>query len=350
MILPLLEDVAVLYCFLQIRACYAGLCCTVKHESAFCCRFVTFALRIRLLFYAVSHSGSRGSVDMEEPVIEERHDIGDAPEDADAREKRLPAGRKADLAAYVSDVGQVTVAKLASHFQVSTDTIRRDLDRLDADGLLIRTHGGAVSLAAGSRPDTELEVRLHVQAAAKETIGRLAASLVEDGSVIMLNGGTTTLALARHLRKHRHLTIATNNLRIPAEISPSVFRELFLFGGSVRTLTQTTTGPVVLRPASGDHDIEVRADLAFIGIGAVSTEGGYSTSNLGDAAMMEAMMERSARVAILADSAKFDRRLFAQVAVLSAADYLICETPPTGELLAALQQGRVEIITPETLR
>lgn len=272
----------------------------------------------------------------------------DAADEGAIPEKRLPAGRKADLAAYVSEVGQVTVAKLASHFQVSTDTIRRDLDQLDADGLLIRTHGGAVSLAAGNRPDTELEVRLHVQTAAKETIGRLAASLVEDGSVIMLNGGTTTLAVARHLRKHRQLTIATNNLRIPAEISPSVFRDLYVFGGSVRTLTQTTTGPISLRLAPGDRDIEVQADLALIGIGGVSAEGGYSTSNLGDAAMMEAMMERSSRVAVLADSAKFGRRLFAQVAVLSAADYLICETMPPEDLLTALRRGKVEIITPET--
>jgi DeoR/GlpR family transcriptional regulator of sugar metabolism len=271
-------------------------------------------------------------------------------EDVATPEKRLPAGRKAELTAYVSQVGEVTVAKLASHFAVSTDTIRRDLDQLDADGLLIRTHGGAVSLAASNRPDTELEVRLHVQTAAKEAIGRLAASLVEDGSVIMLNGGTTTLALVRHLHKLRNLTIATNNLRIPAEISPSVLRDLYLFGGSVSTVTQTTTGPVSLRMAAAGRDIEVQADIAFIGVGAVSTEGGYATSNLGDAAMMQAMMERSARVAVLADSAKFDRHLFAQVAPLSAADYLICETTPPDELLTALQDSEVQVLTPETVR
>ncbi|GAA4177989.1 DeoR/GlpR family DNA-binding transcription regulator [Gryllotalpicola koreensis] len=269
--------------------------------------------------------------------------------DDSAPERRLPAGRKAELSAYVSEMGQVTVAKLASHFGVSTDTIRRDLDQLDADGLLIRTHGGAVSLAASNRPDTELEVRLHVQPAAKETIGRLAASLVEDGSVIMLNGGTTTLALARHLHKLRNLTIATNNLRIPAEISSAVIRDLYLFGGSVSTVTQTTTGPVSLRLAPGGHDIEVQADIAFIGVGAVSADAGYATSNLGDAAMMQAMMDRSARVAVLADSAKFDRHLFAKIAALSAADYLICETTPGDELLAALRENEVEVICPETV-
>ncbi|UUT36427.1 DeoR/GlpR family DNA-binding transcription regulator [Microbacterium elymi] len=262
-------------------------------------------------------------------------------------ERRLPAGRKAELAAYVSELGEVTVAKLASHFGVSTDTIRRDLDHLDHEGMVIRTHGGAVSLSAGTKPDTELEVRLRVQTSAKEAIGRRAASLVEDGSVVMLNGGTTTLALARHLRKHRNLTVATNNLRIPAEISPNVLRDLYMFGGPVRTVTQTTTGPISLRLGPGDHEIEVRSDLAFIGIGAVSPVGGYSTSNLGDAAMMAAMMARSTRVAILADSSKFGRDLFAQVATLDAADYFITNAQPPADLMAEFDAGGVEVLVAE---
>jgi DeoR family fructose operon transcriptional repressor len=262
-------------------------------------------------------------------------------------ERRLPAGRKAELAAYVSEAGEVTVAKLASHFGVSTDTIRRDLDRLDTEGLLIRTHGGAVSLTAGTRPDTELEVRLHVQTAAKEAIGRRAARLIEDGSVVMLNGGTTTLALARHLRKHRNLTIATNNLRIPAEISPNVLRDLYMFGGQVRTVSQTTTGPISLRLGPSDREIEVRSDIAFIGVGAVSTTGGYSTSNLGDAAMMAAMMAHSARVAVLADSSKFGKDLFAQIAALDTPDYFITNAQPPADLMAELQEGGVDVLIAE---
>ena len=128
--------------------------------------------------------------------------------------RRLPAGRKAELAAYVAEVGQVTVARLAKRFDVSADTIRRDLDQLDADGVLIRTHGGAVSLSAFPRPDTGLDVRARVQASAKDRIGALAAGLVPDGASLIVNAGTTTLAAARHLRDHRDLTIATNSLRI----------------------------------------------------------------------------------------------------------------------------------------
>lgn len=268
--------------------------------------------------------------------------------DRDDSERQLPAGRKADLAAYVDSVGQVTVAKLAERFEVSADTIRRDLDQLDADGVLVRTHGGAVSIAANQRPDTDLVVRLRLNTAAKEVIGELAAELVDDDSVIIVNGGTTTLAVVRHLRNHRGLTIATNNLRVPAEISPKAFRDLYIFGGAVRSITQATTGPVTFQVGPGGTDVDIRSDLALLGVGAVSASGGYSTSNLGDAAMMAEMIDHAARVAILADSTKFDRRMFAQVATLEGADYLVTDAAPGPALSAALVNAGVEVITPET--
>ncbi len=186
--------------------------------------------------------------------------------------RRLPAGRKADLAAYVAEVGQVTVADLSEHFGVSIDTVRRDLDQLDREGVLVRSHGGAVSVD-GPRTDRGLDVRLGMQIAEKETIARLAADLVANGSVIMLNAGTTSLAVARALRNHRDLTIATNNLRIPAEISEKAFRDLYVFGGQVRVITQATTGPVAFTMSAGGAEVELRCDLALIAVGAVAASG-----------------------------------------------------------------------------
>jgi DeoR family glycerol-3-phosphate regulon repressor/DeoR family fructose operon transcriptional repressor len=190
-------------------------------------------------------------------------------------------------------------------------------------------------------------VRLNLQKTEKEKIAALAASLVEDGSTIMINGGTTTLALARHLHNHRDLTVATNNLLVPPAMSPPVIRDLYVFGGAVRSITQATIGPVSLRVA-GDFELDLRCDLALIGVGAVSVDAGYSTSNLGEAAMMREMMSRAARVAILADSSKFGRRLFAQISELGSADYLITDASPPPDLLDALSENDVEVITPET--
>ncbi len=263
---------------------------------------------------------------------------------ASTRGRRLPAGRKADLAAYVADNGQVTVSDLAQHFGVSIDTVRRDLDQLHREGALVRTHGGAVSTVEGGLRDKGLDVRLRVQVDEKEKIARLAAEMVDDGAVIMLNAGTTTLAVARALRNHHDLTIATNNLRIPAEIAPSAFRDLYVFGGAVRTITQATTGPVTFTLTSGGPEVDIRCDLALVAVGAVDASG-YSTTNLGDAGMMAEMIERAERTAILADSTKLGRRLFGQVATLDRADYLITDTAPTGDLAAALSGAGVTVVS-----
>lgn len=267
--------------------------------------------------------------------------------DTEDRQRHLPAGRKARLAAYVAEAGQVTVGTVAERFGVSIDTIRRDLDQLSAEGVLVRTYGGAVSLSTVSRVDRAVDVRLNLQKTEKETIAALAASLVEDGSTIMINGGTTTLALARHLHNHRDLTVATNNLLVPPAMAPPVIRDLYVFGGAVRSITQATIGPVSLRVAGG-AELDIRCDLALIGVGAVSVDAGYSTSNLGEAAMMREMMSRAARVAILADSSKFGRRLFAQVSELGDADYLVTDSSPPPDLLDALTKNEVELMTPET--
>jgi DeoR family transcriptional regulator, fructose operon transcriptional repressor len=264
----------------------------------------------------------------------------------DDRKRQLPAGRKAQLAAYVAEAGQVTVGTLAERFGVSIDTIRRDLDQLSADGVLVRTYGGAVSASTLSRVDRAVDVRINLQEREKEKIAALAAALVEDGSVIMINGGSTTLAVARSLRNHRDLTVATNNLLVPSALPPTAVRDLYVVGGAVRSSTLATIGPVSFR-AAGGSELDVSCDLALIGVGAVSVAG-YTMGNLAEAAMMREMISRAERVAILADSSKFGRRLFAQVSELGSADYLVTDTTPPPDLLDALADSGVELVTPET--
>jgi DeoR family transcriptional regulator, fructose operon transcriptional repressor len=270
-------------------------------------------------------------------------------DDRDDRQRHLPAGRKAQLAAYVTEAGQVTVGELAERFGVSIDTVRRDLDQLASDGALVRTYGGAVSLATIARTDRAVDQRLAIQEQEKEKIAALAAALVQDGSTIMINGGTTTLAVARNLGQHRDLTVATNNLLLPGALPPSAVRDIYVFGGAVRTLTLATIGPVSFR-ANGGAELDISCDLALIGVGAVAADAGYTTSNLAEAAMMQEMIARAARVAILADSSKFGRRLFAQASELAAADYLVTDTAPPADLRDALAANGVELITPASAR
>lgn len=260
---------------------------------------------------------------------------------------RLPAGRKSELAAFVGAEGEVTVAALADRFKVSSDTIRRDLDQLDADGVLIRTHGGAVSLNAHPRADTSVDVRSRLQTTAKEKIGALAAGLVRDDSVVIFNAGSTALSAVRHLHHQRGLTIVTNNLRIPAELSPNVCRDVWMVGGAVLLSNQATQGPLAFRPPGQVNEINIRSDLAVVGVGAVSVDAGYSTSKIDDAVMIADMMQRASKVAVLADSSKFGRSLFAQIAELGAADYFITDAPPPADLASALAENDVQILCPD---
>ncbi|WBB96713.1 DeoR/GlpR family DNA-binding transcription regulator [Solwaraspora sp. WMMA2080] len=163
-------------------------------------------------------------------------------------------------------------------------------------------------LSSRSPPRTDRAVDQRLSLQEKEKIAALAAALVEDGSTIMISSGTTTLAVARNLGRHRDLTVATTNLLVPGALPPT---------------------------AIGD-----------IGVGAVDAEASRTTSNLTEAAMMQEMISRAGRVAILADSSKFGRRLFAQVSELSSADYLITDTLPPAELREALAASDVKVVTP----
>ena len=260
---------------------------------------------------------------------------------------RLPAGRKAQVASYVNRLGQVTVTALAAHFGVSPDTIRRDLDQLDTEGLLIRMHGGAMSTSALPWHDTSLSDRARLQSSQKDRIGQVAAGLVQDGNVLFINGGTTALSLVHHLSGRSELIIATNNLVLPAEINAESCRDVYVLGGRVRLSGQVTIGPVAFASAISGVENDIHVDLALIGVGAVDTEG-FSTSNLDEAAMLGQMAARARRVAILADTTKLDRRLFAAIGSLGAADYLVTNEQPGPELSAALAEHNVQVLTPDT--
>lgn len=260
------------------------------------------------------------------------------------RTPRLPALRKDELAAYVAERGEVRVTEIAGHFGVSVDTVRRDLDELAAVGRLKRTHGGALRNDPLSTMEISLTERMSVQDDAKAKIGELAATLVEDGQTILLNGGTTALAVLRHLAPRRGLTLVTNNLWAPGRVPRECVRDMYLIGGTVRLTAQVTLGPVEFAGASGSHSHRVHADIALIGVGGVAAGLGYSTSNLQEARMLCEMMSSSRQVVVLADRSKFGRRTFAQIAALEAADIVVTDPPVDAEIAEALATVGVTVM------
>ena len=251
---------------------------------------------------------------------------------------RLPARRRADLVDFVEEHGHATVSMLVEALDVSGDTVRRDLQYLHEQGLLVRSFGGVVRRDQLARFDPPFLTRIRANSDAKTTIAQLAATLVSDRQTLLVNGGTTTLALAGALKGKKDLTVVTNNLHLPGNISADAVSQLHILGGQFRMKSFATLGPVELPDVQGGRTHAFHADLAFIGVGGVSDEGGFTGGDIRESSAIRHMMERADRIVVLADSSKFGRTAFAHIGDLSIADVLITETAPTANIRAALDR------------
>lgn len=261
---------------------------------------------------------------------------GEAPQIAG--EGALPARRHAQIVEFINQERQATAAVLMNRFGVSRDTIRRDLTLLEERGLLVRTHGGAVARGELVTSITTLSSRMDAQTNAKMRIARQTAALLRDGETVALNGGSTTTYLAAELGERRLLTLVTNNLRIPLAVPERSLRNLYLIGGTWLSGPQVTVGSIGFAHIAG-----VRADTAIIGVTALSAEG-FSIGTLEEALASKAMMDLSRRVVLVADHTKFNRNAFALVAPLRAAQMLVTDRPPSGELAGALAEAEVQVV------
>ena len=194
--------------------------------------------------------------------------------------------RQHAIAGLVAERGRVSVAAVAERFGVTTETVRRDLAVLERAGVLRRVHGGAVpagaaltlvELALGERRDTRTEAKRKIAAAALDLLPGM------DGSVL-LDGGTTTAALADVLPPDRRLYVATNSVPIAARLTASAGITLHVLGGRVRGITQTAVGDATVRAMA-----DLRVDVAFLGTNGISPGHGFSTPDEAEAATKRAM-------------------------------------------------------------
>ena len=183
--------------------------------------------------------------------------------------------------------GEVTVAEVSRRAGVSPMTIRRDLDELDRLGAVKRVRGGAVSVQSrGYEPPFGARAKLHVEA--KEQIAAAAAGLVHGGQTLVLDAGTTTLALARRLRGIHGLTVATPSLRIASALADERDMRVIIIGGLVRAGEHSVIGNHAL-----EHLAQLRFDLCFLTIAGVEAASGLTEWNLEDAATKAAAIASS---------------------------------------------------------
>jgi DeoR family transcriptional regulator, fructose operon transcriptional repressor len=259
--------------------------------------------------------------------------------DIETLDHALPSRRRAELVRLARSRGQVTVAELADLFDVSLDTIRRDLDLLAERGLLARTHGGAVPIDALAMHDTPFAERLNAHKAAKTRIGQAAAVLIGDGETLIVNGGSTARAFAAELAGRRNLTVVTNNLSVPAVLGGEAVRDVYVLGGQYRAESQVTIGEVRFAPVSG-----ISVDTAVIGVGGITAHAGLSTTLLSEAVMIAAMIDAATRTIVVADASKFGHNAFAHIVPLTRVHVLVTDARPLPDLGAALAEAGVEVL------
>ncbi len=235
--------------------------------------------------------------------------------------------------------GRVSVVELAEQFQVSQETIRRDFQKLEKNGIVRKIHGGAVS--SQNKYEHSLAARFTQDIPQKHELAQLAVELIPAGSTLFIDFGTTTNVFAEHIKELSDMTVFTNSHLIAATLSENSSCEVFVLGGRYDDQIKANLGPMVI-----DGIGNFFADFAVIGIGGVDPKIGFSDQNIDEATIARAMIARSNESIILADPSKFDRQGVAHVADFHQVDYLVSSEPPNGTITAMLAESGVALKVP----
>lgn len=229
----------------------------------------------------------------------------------------------------------VRISELSRRFNVSTETVRRDVDALSSDGLISRAHGGASAPAQGHYPG--LDVRANARIEQRERIGRSAAALVQEGETVMIDSGSTTIQMARALAYlGTPCTVITNSIPVAMTLGHGV-QQVLLCPGEYMAAESAVVGTETLEYLSGFN-----VDRCMIGSSGLTSEGPSETVR-GFAAVKRVMLQRAATRHLLIDSEKFGCKGLASVGTLADLDSVIVDARPTGDLLRALVNAKVHI-------
>ncbi|MEU9186597.1 DeoR/GlpR family DNA-binding transcription regulator [Streptomyces sp. NPDC048484] len=246
--------------------------------------------------------------------------------------------RQQEILRLARDGGRVDVVSLAEEFQVTAETIRRDLKALDGAGLLRRVHGGAIP-AGRLDFEPDLAERETTAADEKDRIAKAAVAELPDKGTMILDAGTTVARLAGALPLEATLTVVTHSLPIAARLADHPGMQLHLIGGRVRHRTRAAVDAWALR-AYG----EIRADVVFVAANGFSIEHGLTTPDLAEAAVKRAALAAARRVVLLADSAKHGQEHFARFGGLAEVDLLITDSGLSPEDATAIERGGTEVL------
>ncbi|SDO74841.1 transcriptional regulator, DeoR family [Nakamurella panacisegetis] len=246
----------------------------------------------------------------------------------------------------VSSLRAATVAsteELAHQLEVSAETIRRDLVTLEQQGALTRIRGGAaIGLPSLTGQEPAFVDRTGLAAVAKERIGRAAAALAPPGGTLVVDVGTTALAVARSLPAAFNGTVATCSLLAAVELSHRPDAEVLVSGGRLRP------GDLALSNGStAEFFADFYSDVAFLGSGGVHADAGLTDYHLDEAAVRRTIIRNAAAAFVLADATKLGRIARHRVVALRGLAGLITDEEPPGDIRAAIEDGGGRVIVAE---
>jgi DeoR/GlpR family transcriptional regulator of sugar metabolism len=244
----------------------------------------------------------------------------------------LPAQRRQEILRAVRS-GTAHVSDLAESFGVSEMTVRRDLGTLARDGKLERVHGGAVD-ASGEPGFSQIEVeRFDI----KDRLGAAAAAMVSDGQTVMIDIGTSTLQLARHLHGKK-ITVVTTNLAVVEELVPDPDIELVLPGGIVRRNYRSLVGVL-----AEDSLRQIKSDILFLGTSGVDVDMGVWDTTMVEVPIKRLMIAGAQEVVLIADTAKFAMTGMVRVCGPESIDHIVTDAPLPAACRSAVDAAGIEV-------
>jgi len=248
--------------------------------------------------------------------------------------------RQQAMARLVADRGRLSVAVLAAEFDVTTETVRRDLSALERMGVVRRVHGGAVPVSSLAVIESGLVERDRANTDEKDRIARAAVDLLPPpGSTILLDAGSTTNRLASVLPRDHRLTVVTHAVPVAARLADNPQVELHLLPGRVRPTTHAAVGPETVTALAN-----LRVDVVFLGTNGITADHGLTTPDWDEAATKRAMVATGRRVVVLADASKVGTESSQRFASLDEVDVLVTDDAASGPELDRLEQAGLEVV------
>lgn len=248
--------------------------------------------------------------------------------------------RHAQIVELVTERGFVTIEDLAQHFQVTPQTIRRDINFLDQENRLRRYHGGAgIAPSTSNRAYSDRQIQ-HLEE--KQKIAQAIARRIPNHASLFINIGTTTETVAKALLKHEGLTVITNNLHVASLLAGKEDFNLIIAGGQVRSKDGGIIGE-----ATVDFVRQFKVDFALIGISGIDEDGDLLDFDYQEVRVAQAIIQNSRQVFLAADHSKFGRNAMIRLGHISQATYLFTGRRPPDKLVKILEASKVKLVIAE---